>query len=64
MNEMIDLLLTRRSVVAGSMTQQGPSAGQLDTILAAWHRVPDPGKLGPWRFIVFEGDARAEFGGT
>lgn len=62
MNEMIDLLLTRRSVVAGSMTQQGPSADQLDTILAAGHRVPDHGKLGPWRFIVFEGDARAEFG--
>lgn len=62
MNEMIDLLLSRRSVVAGSMTQQGPSSEQLETILAAGHRVPDHGKLGPWRFIVFEGDARAEFG--
>ncbi len=62
MNEMIDLLLTRRSVVAGSMTQQGPSAEELETILAAGHRVPDHGKLGPWRFILFEGNARAEFG--
>jgi nitroreductase len=62
MSEMIDLLLTRRSVVAGSMTQQGPSNAEVETILAAGHRVPDHGKLGPWRFILFEGEARAAFG--
>jgi len=62
MSEMIDLLLSRRSVVAGSMTQLGPSKDELDTILAAGHRVPDHGKLGPWRFILFEGEARAAFG--
>lgn len=62
MNEMIDLLLSRRSIVASSMTQQGPSAEQLEAILAAGHRVPDHGKLGPWRFIVFEGAARVAFG--
>jgi len=28
------------------------------TLLAAAVRVPDHGKLGPWRFILFEGDAR------
>jgi nitroreductase len=62
MTEMIDLLLTRRSVVAASMTQDGPSADELRSILAAGHRVPDHGKLGPWRFIVFEGNAREDFG--
>lgn len=62
MSEMIDLLLTRRSVVAGSMTQQGPSKAEVETILTAGHRVPDHGKLGPWRFILFEGEARAAFG--
>ncbi len=62
MAEMIDLLLTRRSVVAASMTQDGPNAEELQTILAAGDRVPDHGKLGPWRFIIFEGDARADFG--
>ena len=46
MAEMIDLLLTRRSVVAASMTQDGPTAEELQTILAAGHRVPDHGKLG------------------
>jgi len=62
MSEMIDLLLSRRSVVAGSMTQDGPNKDEVETILAAGHRVPDHGKLGPWRFILFEGDARAAFG--
>jgi nitroreductase len=31
-------------------------------MLRAAARVPDHGKLAPWRFIVFEGPARAHFG--
>jgi nitroreductase len=42
--------------------EPGPSREQLDTILTAAVRVPDHKKLEPWRFIVFEGDARAAFG--
>jgi nitroreductase len=60
--DAIDLLLSRRSGSAKAMTGPGPDAGQLDTILKAAARVPDPGKLFPWRFIVFEGDARARAG--
>lgn len=59
---MIELLLTRRSVSSALMTDEGPDAAALDLILRAGHRVPDHGKLGPWRFIVFEGQARAAFG--
>ena len=62
MTEIIDFLLTRRSVTARNMTEPGPSAEQLDMILRAAVRVPDHGKLGPWRFIILKGDARAEFG--
>lgn len=40
----------------------GPSAAELDTILTCAARVPDHKRLVPWRFIVFEGDARAKFG--
>jgi nitroreductase len=58
----IDLLLSRRSGSAKAMTGPGPSAEDLRTILTAAARVPDHGKLFPWRFIVFEGDARARFG--
>src|SRR6201992_3509068 len=44
------------------MTGPGPSPAELDTILTIGARVPDHGKLTPWRFIVFEGDARARAG--
>jgi nitroreductase len=58
----IDLLLSRRSGSAKAMTGPGPDAEELRTILRAAARVPDHGKLFPWRFIVFEGAARARFG--
>ena len=60
--EAINLLLTRRSGSAKAMTGPGPDAEELRTILTAAARVPDHGKLFPWRFIVFEGEARARFG--
>jgi len=60
--QALDLLLSRRSGSAKAMTGPGPDAGQLRQILAAGARVPDHGKLAPWRFIVFEGDARARMG--
>ena len=58
----LDLLLSRRSSSPKAMTGPGPDQPQLDQILRAAMRVPDHGKLAPWRFIVFEGDARAAFG--
>ena len=62
MTEIIDFLLTRRSVTARNLTDPGPSEEQLSKILRAAHRVPDHGKLGPWRFIILKGDARVKFG--
>jgi nitroreductase len=58
----LDLLLTRRSGSAKAMTGPGPSKEQLLEILQAGARVPDHGKLFPWRFIVFEGTGRNRFG--
>lgn len=60
--DTLDLLLKRRSVKPVAMTEPGPAPAQLDLILTAAARVPDHKKLVPWRFIVFEGEARAEFG--
>ncbi|MBV9418836.1 MAG: nitroreductase, partial [Alphaproteobacteria bacterium] len=60
--QALDLLLSRRSGSAKAMTGPGPSPAQLDTILTASARVPDHGKLFPWRFIVFEGDGRKRMG--
>lgn len=62
LQDMIDLLLTRRSLVARDMCEPGPSAQERDVILQAGARVPDHGKLGPWRFVIFEGDARQKCG--
>jgi nitroreductase len=58
----LDYLLTRRSASAKRMTGPGPNAEQLGQILSTAIRVPDHGKLAPWRFIVFEGDARKRMG--
>ena len=58
----IDLLLARRSVRADEIAGPGPSKQQLDNILRAGHRVPDHGKIGPWRFVVISGEARVKFG--
>jgi nitroreductase len=44
------------------MSSPGPSPAELETILTIGSRVPDHGKLAPWRFIVFEGDARLRAG--
>lgn len=60
----LELLLRRRSVLARNLGDPGPDDGQLKQILQAGLRVPDHGKLGPWRFIIIRGDARATLGNT
>jgi nitroreductase len=60
--QTLDLLLSRRSGSAKAMKGPGPNAEQLRKILAAGVRVPDHGKLTPWRFIVFDGDGRKRAG--
>ena len=62
MSEMLDLMARRRSVPANALSLPGPSAVELDKMLTIAVRVPDHGKLAPWRFIVIEGEARAELG--
>src|ERR1700727_362895 len=61
-SDAIDLLKLRRSVKPREMSGPGPSPAELDTILTIGARVPDHGKLTPWRFIIFEGEARARAG--
>jgi nitroreductase len=62
--DALGLLLSRRSGSAKAMIGPGPNDEELRTILKAATRVPDHGKLFPWRFIIFEGDARARMGET
>ncbi len=62
MNEMFQLLRTRRSVAPHLLAGPGPTREELDDLLTVASRVPDHGKLAPWRFIVIEGEARARIG--
>src|SRR5262249_6165480 len=59
---VVDFLLTRRSSKAALLTAPGPTPQELETILTIATRVPDHKAVRPWRFIVFEGEARAAFG--
>jgi nitroreductase len=60
--DAVSLLLSRRSGSAKTMGKPGPSKKQLEQILAVGGRVPDHGKLFPWRFMVFEGKGRERMG--
>ena len=64
MPDALQLLKTRRSVKPMELTGPAPSEAEIDTLLGIASRVPDHGKLTPWRFIVFEGDARLAAGET
>jgi nitroreductase len=55
------LLATRRSGKPRDMIAPGPDSAQLRQILEAAMRVPDHGKLAPWRFVIVDADRRAAF---
>ena len=56
----LSLLATRRSGKPRDLVAPGPDAAQLATMLAIAARVPDHGKLAPWRFVVVGDDRRAQ----
>jgi len=61
-NPVINLLRTRRSVKPDKLVAPGPNPKEIETILSIAARVPDHKKLAPWRFVLFEGEARARMG--
>ena len=60
----LDFLLSRRSILARMMEGPGPDDAGLRRILRTGLRVPDHGRLAPWRFIVIRGEARERLGGV
>lgn len=62
MNATIDLQSRRRSVPPARLTGPGPMREELEGWLAIAARVPDHGKLAPWRFLVIAGAARERIG--
>lgn len=61
-NPVLEFMLSRRSTVARLLGDPGPGDAELATILTAAARVPDHGKLAPWRFVIIRGAARAQLG--
>jgi nitroreductase len=59
--ETLAYLARRRSASALTLAAPGPDAAQIQALLALATRVPDHGKLAPWRFVVLQGPAKADF---
>jgi nitroreductase len=59
----LEFLARRRSAAALALTTPAPSQAELAGLLALAARVPDHGKLSPWRFIVLAGEAKKRFVG-
>ncbi len=62
MTDLSDFLLSRRSIVVRDMQGPGPADADVEKILRAGMRVPDHGRLTPWRFIVIKGENREKMG--
>ena len=60
--KLVDYLSVRRSVPAFQMCEPGPSREEIEAILTLAVRVPDHGKIAPWRFVVYRGAERARLG--
>jgi nitroreductase len=60
--DTLALLARRRSTKIAHFVEPGPSSEEIDALIGLAARIPDHGKLGPWRFVVLEGDARARAG--
>ncbi len=62
MSDLIDFLKSRSSTPIVGLTEPAPSEDELNQILTIAARVPDHGKLNPWRFILYRGEARDKAG--
>lgn len=58
--ETLELLAQRRSSSPQTLAAPAPEGRELDDLLRLAARVPDHGKLFPWRFVLLRGPAKAE----
>ncbi|HEY1426822.1 MAG TPA: nitroreductase [Caulobacteraceae bacterium] len=59
--ETLAFLARRRSAAALKLTAPAPSEAELAMLLRLATRVPDHGKLFPWRFVALRGDGKRRF---
>lgn len=60
--DSLALLMNRRSIPSRLLSEPGPNPQQLQILLTAAIRVPDHGKLTPWRLLLIRGDNRPKLG--
>ncbi len=59
--QTLGFMARRRSASALSLGAPGPTDDEVRALLTIAARVPDHGKLAPWRFILFNGESKARF---
>ena len=60
-SSILSLLETRRSAKPRELVGPGPTSEEMERILTIASRVPDHGKLTPWRFVTIADDQRDAF---
>jgi len=56
--DMLERMARRRSAPAQALGEPGPTPEQVRDLIRLGARVPDHGKLAPWRFVVIERPAK------
>lgn len=59
--QTLAFLARRRSASALTLTEPAPSDAELASLLRLATRVPDHGKLAPWRFVILRGEGKRRF---
>lgn len=59
---IVDFLLSRSSAPIAELREPAPRDGEIETMIRIASRVPDHGRLAPWRFILYRGEARERIG--
>lgn len=59
---VLDFMRARKSAPIHELCEPAPTEDEIKTILQVATRVPDHGKLAPWRFILYRGEARERIG--
>ena len=59
---IIDFMLSRISPPIHELKGPAPSDAEIETMIRVATRVPDHGRLEPWRFILYRGEARQRVG--
>lgn len=59
---IIDFMLKRNSAPIPELREPAPGDDEIATMIRIATRVPDHGRLAPWRFILYRGKAREEIG--